>query len=64
MVEGVVTWEQLVFVAGLTIAANATTAVFVGYIVYRVCLLIGSLQERLLRLEIEAQRRSGDRPRA
>jgi fatty acid desaturase len=55
--EGVVTWPQLAFVAGLTIAANATTAIFVGWMVLAVCRYLGTIERRLQRLEILNERR-------
>lgn len=50
--EGVVTWPQLAFVAGLVVVANASTAIGVGYIVWHVCQIIAELQKRIARLEI------------
>jgi hypothetical protein len=55
--EGTVTWQQLVFVAGLTIAVNASTALFVGYLVLKVCQVVGTLERRLQRLEILSEGR-------
>ena len=46
----------MLLIVSLTIAVNATTAIFVGYIVYRVCSLIGALDRRLQRLEILRER--------
>jgi fatty acid desaturase len=61
--EGTVTWQQLVFVAGLTVAVNATTALFVGWLVYKVCLLVGALEKRITRLEMLAEAGAPGTPR-
>ena len=49
---GPVSWEALILLASATIAINATTAVFVGLLVYRACQVIAALERRLQRLEI------------
>jgi hypothetical protein len=54
--EGVVTWPQLAFVAGLVVVANASTAVAVAWLVWHVSKIIGEIEKRLLRLEIEMER--------
>jgi hypothetical protein len=55
--EGPVSWQALLLLASATIAINASTAVFVGWLVYRVCQLIGALERRILRLEILSEGR-------
>jgi hypothetical protein len=50
--EGPVSWQALLLLASATIAINASTAVFVGWLVYRACQVIGTLERRLQRLEI------------
>ena len=45
--EGNVTWPQLFFIAGLTVAANG----FTGFLVYRVCQIIGRIETRLAVIE-------------
>ena len=49
---GPVSWEALLLLASATIAINASTAVFVGWLVYRACQVVGTLERRLQRLEI------------
>jgi len=55
--EGPVSWQALLLLASATIAINASTAVFVGWLVYRACQLIGALERRILRLEILSEGR-------
>jgi len=50
--EGPVSWQALLLLASATIAINASTAVFVGWLVYRACQVVGTLESRLQRLEI------------
>jgi hypothetical protein len=49
---GPVSWEALLLLASATIAINTSTALFVGWLVYRACQTIGALERRLQRLEI------------
>jgi len=49
---GPVSWEALLLLASATIAINASTALFVGWLVYRACQVVGALERRLQRLEI------------
>ena len=49
---GPVSWEALLLLASATIAINASTAVFVGWLVYRACQVVGTLERRLQRLEM------------
>jgi len=51
-VQGPVSWQALILLASATIVINATTALFVGWLVYKVCLVVGTLERRLQRLEI------------
>jgi len=51
-VEGPVSWQALTLLVSATIIINASTALFVGWLVYRVCQIIGALERRLQRLEI------------
>ena len=53
---GPVSWEALLLLVGATITINATTALFVGWLVYKVCTLIGAIEGRLLRLEMLVDR--------
>lgn len=50
--SGAVSWEALILLTSATIIINATTAVFVGWLVYRVCGIVAALELRLQRLEI------------
>jgi hypothetical protein len=52
-----VSWEALILLASATIVVNASCALFVGWLVYKVCVLIGTLEQRLQRLEILNERR-------
>jgi len=54
--EGPVSWQALLLLASATIAINATTALFVGWLVYHACQTIGALERRLQRLEILLER--------
>ncbi len=54
--QGAVSWEALILLASATIVINATTAVFVGWLVYRVCQIIAALERRLQRLEMLAEK--------
>lgn len=49
---GPVSWEALLLLASATIAVNASTALFVGWLVFRACQTVGALERRLQRLEI------------
>jgi len=49
---GPVSWEALLLLASATIAINASTAVFVGWLVWRACQVVGTLERRLQRLEM------------
>ena len=49
---GPVSWPALLLLVGATITINASTAVFVGWLVYRACQVVGTLERRLQRLEI------------
>jgi hypothetical protein len=51
-VQGAVSWEALILLASATIVVNATCALFVGWLVYKVCVVVGTLERRLQRLEI------------
>jgi hypothetical protein len=55
-VQGPVSWQALLLLASATIAINASTAVFVGWLVYRVCQIIAALERRLQRLEMLAEK--------
>ena len=50
--EGPVSWQALLLLVSATVVANATTAMFVGWIVYKVCLLVAGIERRLMRLEM------------
>jgi hypothetical protein len=50
--EGPVSWPALLLLVGATITINASTAVFVGWLVWRACQVVGTLEHRLQRLEI------------
>ena len=50
--EGPVSWQALLLIVSATIVVNGTTALFVGWLVYKVCLLIGALEKRITRLEM------------
>jgi hypothetical protein len=50
-VEGPVTWQALLLLTSATIIVNATTAWFVGMLVYKVSVLLGGLEKRIMRLE-------------
>ena len=52
--QGPVTWPALLLLVSATIAVNASTAIFVGWMVYRACQVIGTLESRLQRLELLA----------
>jgi hypothetical protein len=54
--DGPVSWPALLLLASATIAVNATTALFVGWLVYKVCTMIGAIEGRLLRLEMLVDR--------
>ena len=54
--EGPVSWQALLLLASATIAINATTALFVGWLVYRACQVVAALEQRLQRLEILTER--------
>ena len=54
--SGPVSWQALLLLVSLTIAVNATTALFVGWLVYKVCLIVGTLEKRLQRLEMQMER--------
>jgi hypothetical protein len=56
-VQGNVTWEALILLASATIVVNATCALFVGWLVYKVCVVVGTLERRLQRLEMLTERR-------
>jgi hypothetical protein len=49
---GPVSWQALLLLASATIVVNASTAVFVGWMVLAVCRYLGALERRLQRLEI------------
>jgi hypothetical protein len=53
---GPVSWEALILLVSATVVANATTAAFVGWLVYRVCQIIAALERRLQRLEMLAEK--------
>jgi hypothetical protein len=50
--EGPVSWPALLLLVGATITINASTAVFVGWLVWRACQVVGTLEQRLQRLEM------------
>jgi hypothetical protein len=54
--EGPVSWQALLLLASATIAINASTALFVGWLVWRACQVVGTLEKRLQRLEILNER--------
>jgi hypothetical protein len=54
--SGTVSWEALLLIVSLTIVFNATTAIGIGWLVYRVCILISTLERRLQRLEMQMER--------
>lgn len=54
---GPVSWQALLLIVSATIVVNATTALFVGWLVYRVCQTVAALEQRLQRLEILNERR-------
>jgi hypothetical protein len=56
---GPVSWEALLLLAGATITINASTALFVGWLVWRACQVVGTLERRLQRLEMLVERRRG-----
>ena len=49
---GPVSWEALLLLVGATITINGSTALFVGWLVYRACQVVGALERRLQRLEM------------
>jgi hypothetical protein len=51
-VQGPVSWEALILLASATIVVNVSCALFVGWLVYRVCQIVAALEQRLQRLEI------------
>jgi hypothetical protein len=51
-VAGPVSWQALTLLVSATIIINASTAVFVGWLVWRACQVVGTLERRLQRLEI------------
>ena len=53
---GPVSWEALLLIVSATIFVNGTTALFVGWLVYKVCLVVGGLERRLQRLEMQMER--------
>ena len=53
---GPVSWEALLLIVSATIVVNGTTALFVGWLVYKVCLVVGGLERRLQRLEMQMER--------
>ena len=55
--EGPVSWQALLLIVSATIVVNATTAIFVGYVVLKVCQVIAALERRLQRLEMLSERR-------
>ena len=54
--EGSVSWQALLLLVSLTVVANATTAIFVGYLVLKVCQYLATLERRLQRLEMQMER--------
>lgn len=54
--QGPVSWEALLLLVSLTIAVNATTAIFVGWLVYKLCVIAGEFERRIMRLEMRAER--------
>ena len=54
--EGPVSWQALLLLVSLIIVVNASTAIFVGYMVLQVCRYIGTLERRLQRLEMQMER--------
>jgi hypothetical protein len=54
--QGAVSWEALILLASATIVVNASCALFVGWLVYRVCQIIAALESRLQRLEMLVDR--------
>lgn len=50
--EGNVTWPQLFFIVGITVAANG----FTGFIVYRVCQIIARIENRLTAIETRMEK--------
>jgi hypothetical protein len=50
--EGPVSWQALLLIVSSTIVVNATTALFVGWLVYRGCVIVAGLEKRITRLEM------------
>jgi hypothetical protein len=55
--QGAVTWQALLLLVSATIIANVSCALFVGWLVYKVCGLVGTIEKRLQRLEILSEGR-------
>jgi hypothetical protein len=53
--QGVVRWEALL-VVGALIVFSGTAAFLSAYFTWRVCLLIGELEKRITRLEMQMER--------
>jgi hypothetical protein len=62
-VAGPVSWQALTLLVSATIIINASTAVFVGWLVFRACQVVGTLERRLQRLEMLAEARAPGAPR-
>jgi hypothetical protein len=54
-VERAVSWDALLVVASL-IVFSGTAAFVSAYFTWRVCLLIGALEKRITRLEMQMER--------
>jgi hypothetical protein len=53
--EGPVSWQALILLASLM----AATTLFTGWLVFRLCQIVGALERRLQRLEMLFERRRG-----
>jgi hypothetical protein len=53
---GPVSWQALLLLVSLTVVANATTAIFVGWMVLSICRYLATLERRLQRLEMQMER--------
>jgi hypothetical protein len=54
--EGPVSWQALLLIVSLTLVVNASTAIFVGYMVLLACRYLGTIERRLQRLEMLTER--------
>ena len=50
--EGPVTWQALLLLVSATLVINSSTALFVGWLVWRACQVVSTLESRIMRLEL------------